>query len=156
MSGHIFQISISNGGVPKLAIPAGDVTELGIAGDVQRNKRHHGGPKRALCLYSLEQILALQAEGHPIYPGSIGENLTIAGLDWSQMQPGTRLKVGDEVELEVTSYAVPCKNIRHSFADERFVRVSQKKNAGWARAYVRVLHTGQIKVGDKVELQING
>lgn len=150
MSGHVFQISVSDGGVPKLAVPAGDVTELGFVNDKQNNTRHHGGPQRAVCLFPLEHILALQAEGHAIYPGSIGENITLAGIDWAGMVPGARLTLGDEVTLEVTSYAAPCKKIRASFAEEDFSRVSQKKYAGWARAYVKVISPGRVQVGDKV------
>ena len=45
---------------------------MGIASPI-----FHGGPERALCLFSLERILELQAEGHPIFPGAAGENITI-------------------------------------------------------------------------------
>jgi MOSC domain-containing protein YiiM len=67
---RVAQISVSAGGVPKRAVPAARVTTLGIEGDVQRNREHHGGPDRALCLFSLERIRALRAEGHPIVPGA--------------------------------------------------------------------------------------
>lgn len=147
---HIFQISTSPGGVPKRSVPSAEVTSLGLTGDIQLDKVHHGGPDRAVCLFSLEHILALQAEGHPIYPGSIGENVTVAGLDWSQMVPGTRLRLGEHVELEITSYAAPCSNIAGSFAESRFGRVSHKSNPGWARAYARVLGTGSIAPGDPI------
>ena len=87
MSDHarVAQISVSAGGVPKRAVPAARVTTLGLEGDVQRNRKLHGGLERALCLFSLERIRALRAEGHPIQPGSIGENLTLEGLDWSRV-----------------------------------------------------------------------
>ena len=151
---HIFQINASNGGVPKRPLAAAEVTTLGLAIDRQRNMKVHGGPERALCLFSLERIVALQQEGHPIYPGSIGENVTIAGLEWSQVTPGVRLRLGDEVEIEVTSYTVPCQNIRHSFAEEDFSRVSPKKHPGWTRVYARVLRPGRIRIGDTVTLDI--
>lgn len=69
MSAHIFQINISQGGVPKQAIPAGDVTPLGLTGDHQRNRQLHGGPERALCLFPLEHILTLQAAPGRLQPG---------------------------------------------------------------------------------------
>lgn len=150
---HIFQINISGGGVPKLPVPVGEVTPLGLAGDIQRDKKHHGGPERALCLFSLEHILDLQAEGNPIYPGSIGENVTIAGLDWSQVQPGTRMVLGESVELEITSYATPCSNIAGSFAGSKIGRVSEKAHPGWARVYARVIRTGPIAPGDPVNFR---
>ena len=153
MTAHIFQLNLSNGGVPKTAVRTAEVSNLGIAGDRQRDLEHHGGPQRALCLYSLDQILALQAEGHPIYPGAIGENITIAGLDWVQVVPGARLQLGREVKIEITSYAIPCRNIQHSFIESKYGRVSPKTNPGWARAYAKVLQTGLVTVGDAVTLE---
>jgi len=152
MSGHVFQINVSEGGVPKVAIPAGEVSAAGLSGDRQRDRRHHGGAERALCLFSLERILALQQERHPIYPGAIGENLTLAGLDWSLLAPGARLRLGESVEIAITSYTVPCSNIASAFADGNMNRVSQKKHPGWSRLYARVLQPGRIAIGDPVSL----
>lgn len=149
---HLFQINTSGGGVPKTARNRAEIGRLGLDGDRQDDTVHHGGPERAVSLYSLDRILALQAEGHPILPGSTGENLTLAGLDWLQVVPGVRLRIGPEVELQVTSYASPCDNIAGSFAGGRFVRISEKKHPGWARAYARVLREGSVTVGDAVEL----
>ena len=39
-------------------------------------------------MFSDEIITLLQKEGHPIKPGSTGENLTIKGLDWTKMKEG--------------------------------------------------------------------
>lgn len=148
----IVQISVSHGGVPKLPIPLAQVTELGLDGDAHRDREHHGGPERALCLFALEQIRALQAEGHPVTPGAIGENLTIDGLDWTLVTPGARLELGDGVVIEVTRYTSPCFNIKKSFADGDISRVSQKHHPGSSRVYARVLKTGGIKQGDTVRL----
>ena len=150
MTGTIVQLNRSGGGVPKLPIPEAQVTRLGIEGDVQRNRRFHGGPKRALCLYSLERIQQLQSEGHPIVPGATGENITIQGLDWATLSPGVRLALGDEVEAEVTSYTVPCKQIAAAFRDGKFTRISQKLHPGDARLYARVLREGRLAVGQEV------
>src|SRR3569832_2171795 len=79
---HVHQISVSDGGVPKLPVWEAKVSEQGLSGDRQRNLKFHGGPDRAVCLYSLELIEHLQAEGHPIDAGAAGENLTLSGLDW--------------------------------------------------------------------------
>ncbi len=148
----IAQISISPGGVPKLPVPSARVTELGLEGDAHRDLEHHGGPERALCLFALEQIRALQAEGHPVAPGTIGENLTVEGLDWERVTPGSRLELGDGVVIEVTRYTSPCFNIKKSFADGDVSRVSQKRHPGSSRVYARVLETGAIKQGDVVRL----
>jgi len=151
-TGRLAQISVSPGGVPKQAVPRAAVGPRGVEGDRQRDRRHHGGPTRAVCLYSLERITALQAEGHPIFPGAIGENLTIAGLDFAALGPGDRLAVGDSVVLEITSYTIPCTNLIPFFAGGEFIRVSQKVHPGWSRLYARVLQGGQLEAGQPVRV----
>jgi MOSC domain-containing protein YiiM len=149
--GRLHAINISDGGVPKLQHKSCAVRRLGLEGDRQQDLEHHGGPERAVSLFSLEVIEALRAEGHPIAPGSTGENLTLAGLDWAGLAPGARLAIG-EVELQVASYAAPCNNINASFSDGRSVRVSQKVHPGWSRLYARVLKEGTVHVGDSVRV----
>lgn len=147
---YIHQINASQGGVPKLPLARGEVTLQGLVGDSQRHIQVHGGPERALCLYSLERILALQAEGHPIYPGAVGENVTITGLDWEKVVPGARLRLGDEVVIEVTRYTTPCSEIAGAFLDRQINRILQDMHPGWSRVYARVLQTGAILPGDRV------
>ncbi len=151
MTGTVSSLQRSKGGVPKLPVQFAEVTVEGLAGDWQRNRKHHGGPERALCLYSLELIEALAAEGHPIAPGSVGENVTIQGVDWRLMQPGMDVRLG-EVEVELTGFAVPCRTISGSFMDERSVRISEKLYPGWSRVYARVVKGGRLSAGDVVEL----
>src|SRR6185503_150995 len=103
MTGHLESINASRGGVPKTAMFEGLVTEQGLDGDRQRDPRFHGGPDRAIVLFSLDVIRLLQQEGHPIAPGTTGENLTVSGIDWRDVVPGRRLRIG-EVQLEITKY----------------------------------------------------
>ena len=149
MTSLLHSINVSAGGVPKLARRSAAVRARGVEGDRQRDLRHHGGPARAVCLYSLELIRALQAEGHSIEVGSIGENFTLSGVPWDRMVPGATLAVGD-VHLELTSYAAPCNNLVPYFAGGRFVRVAQKAHPGWSRLYARVVREGTVQVGDAV------
>ena len=150
--GRIVQLSISNGGVPKHAVEAARVTPLGLDGDAHRNREHHGGPDRAVCLFAMEAIRELQAEGHPLVPGALGENITLEGLNWSAVQPGTRLRLGDEVLLEITRYTTPCFNIRPAFRDGDYSLVSQKRHPGRSRVYARVVTTGTVRRGDPARL----
>src|SRR5689334_7220506 len=99
--GVVHAINISNGGVPKSPRESCYVSVNGLEGDRQRDLRYHGGPDRAVCLYSLDLIEALQSEGHAITPGSIGENLTVSGVQWARMVPGARIEVSP-VMLELT------------------------------------------------------
>jgi MOSC domain-containing protein YiiM len=139
--------------VPKQPVSECLVGETGLEGDRQRDLRYHGGPERAVTLYSLERIEGLRREGHPIAAGTIGENLTVSGLDWSTMVPEARLKVG-EVELQLTKFAGPCAKIAGSFRDGDFSRVAQKIHPGWSRLCARVLKGGVVRVGDPITLEI--
>jgi MOSC domain-containing protein YiiM len=149
---RIVQIGISAGGVPKRPVDEARVTADGLDGDGHTNTRYHGGPDRALCLYSAERIRSLAAGGHPIVPGSIGENVTIEGLEWSDVEPGTRMRLGERVVIEITRYTSPCFKITASFADGDYSRVSQKQQPGWSRVYARVLTEGVIRRDDPVKL----
>src|SRR5215212_5693686 len=120
--GRVTGLQRSAGGVPKLPVDRAMVRVGGMEGDKQANRRFHGGPDRALCLYSQERLDALAAEGHPVQRGTLGENVTIAGLPWERVQPGVRLRLG-AVDAEVTGYAAPCRKIAPAFADGVFTRI---------------------------------
>jgi len=152
-TGKVVSINLSSGGVPKKSVTVARVSVSGLVGDAHNDTEGHGGPERAVCIYSLERIHALQAEGHPIQVGTAGENLTVEGIDWSLVAPGARFRVGDDgVELEVASYTNPCKTIKGSFIEGKFVRIAEKLHPGWSRVYARVLSEGQIRSGDPVEV----
>ena len=152
---YIYQINVSNGGVPKWSIENAYVSVDGIKGDRQKNRSVHGGINRALCLYSLEQLNGLRAEGHVIQPGSSGENLTIAGLDWSLVCPGDELQIGQSLRIEITTYAEPCRHNARWFKDQNYKRISQKFHPGWSRVYAKVLTEGSVQCGDSVFIDSN-
>ena len=152
-SGTIVSLNISAGGVPKLPVQAVTIERGAIVGDGQNDRKHHGGPDRAVCIYSQELIESLRGEGHPIEPGSAGENVTVAGLDWGVLVPGVRLRIG-AAEVEVTSYTAPCKTISGAFLGGSFSRISQIVNPGWSRVYARVLVPGRATRGDRVTVDV--
>ena len=144
----IFTININpQGGVPKYSVNSAFFGKDNVQGDKQNDLKYHGGPTRAVCLFSLEIILALQKEGHSISPGSTGENLTIEGLDWQLMKVGMRFQIG-EIEIELTGPAPPCKTISESFEKGSFVRISEKIYPGWSRWYASVSKEGIVAVND--------
>lgn len=147
--GWVAQVNVSPGGVPKRSVERARLEPLGLVGDAHTFEGH-GGPERALCVYSLERIQALQAEGHPIFPGAAGENITLAGLDWAAVRPGDRLRIGAAL-VEVTRYTTPCATIREFFVGRRYRRIHQDDHPGWSRVYTRVLESGTIAAGDAVE-----
>jgi MOSC domain-containing protein YiiM len=147
----LHSINVSNGGVPKTPRDSVRITVGGCVDDRQSNLRIHGGPSRAVCIYSYDLIRALRAEGHPIGPGTIGENLTLAGVDWSDVCSATIIEVAG-VRLEVTKSAAPCRNIADSFLGGEITRVSEKRYPGSSRWYCRVLREGIVSVGDHVTI----
>ncbi|MDQ3135719.1 MAG: MOSC domain-containing protein [Acidobacteriota bacterium] len=152
MRAYIHLLNCSPGGVPKTPVADAVLTPIGLTGDQQRDRRHHGGPERALCLFSLEVIAELQAEGHPIFPGSAGENVTISGLEWAALAPGARLALGHEAVIEIISYTTPCRTISNSFRDGQFKRISHKLHPGQSRLYARVITPGRLAAGQLVRL----
>jgi MOSC domain-containing protein YiiM len=150
MLSHLSHINVSDGGVPKTSIPTVMVTAEGLQGDRQKDLCYHGGPDRAVCLWSLDLIEVLKQEGHPIEPGSTGENLTISGLDWTQLQLGSQVTIGDQVRLEITEFAAPCGTIAKYFTGRKYGRISEKKYPGTSRLYAKVLNPGVVTVGDRI------
>ena len=139
---NLLGIFISNGGVPKTPVESVKIDYQGLVGDNQHDKKHHGGVMRAVCVLENEILKKLQEEGHPISPGTTGENLLVSGYN---LTIGSIFSIG-EVELEVVSAATPCKTIRDSFTNGNFNRLSHKKYPGDTRWYCKVLRTGNIRI----------
>jgi MOSC domain-containing protein YiiM len=137
--------------VPKLPVRAARVTPLGLEGDVQRLVKIHGGPDRAVCLFSQEVIDELRAEGHPIVAGAAGENVTIAGLAWSSLASGDVIELGDVV-VQLTTITDPCKQIAACFADRKPSHVLESARTRW---YARVLVPGELAVGAPVRFAVD-
>ncbi len=146
-TGSVLQVNVSDGGAPKHPVESAQVTELGLVGDRQRS-RGHGGPERAVLLLGMDLIEALQAEGHPIAPGTTGENLTLGGVDWSAVTLGSRFVFENGVELEALSYAAPCAHIAGSFLDGDYEQVDARIHPARGRIATRVLTPGEIRTGE--------
>ena len=149
--GELLHVNVSPGGVPKLPIPEGEITRFGVVGDRQAEATVHGGPHRAVSILGIEAIHRVAEEGHPIAPGTAGENLTVSGFDVSSLPAGTRLAIGDEVVLELAWPANPCRTIRHSFSDLRFGRLGVSASPADSRMYARVVRTGTVRPGDPIQ-----
>lgn len=159
MPGAILQINVSRGGVPKRAIPSGDVTALGIAGDVQAHPEFHGGARQALLLITSEGIEELTALGFPLYPGALGENLTTRGLDRRGLRIGQRYRIG-AIVIELTKVREPCSQlnpygpgIQKAVYDAQ-VQAGDPQSPRWGLSgfYASVIQPGPIRPGDPITL----
>ena len=100
LTGSVLGIfATEEGGVPKPSVDSIDVRLSGVYGERIRDTKHHGGPKRAVCILSNQTLQFLQQDEHPISGGSTGENLLI-DIDEDSLRPGVRLKF-DHVEFFV-------------------------------------------------------
>ncbi len=149
--GTVTQLSVSPGGLPKVAVDVADVTWKGIEGDRQATRVHHGRPWQALCIWSLEVIDDFRRAGHPLEPGRAGENITVSGLPWAEVRAGVRLRIG-EVLCEVSAYTLPCKSNSRWFIDGDF-NVMHHERGPVSRVYATVLEPGRVATGDPAVLE---
>ncbi len=96
---------------------------------------------------SARQVLLVESEVLAqlgVEPGQLKENITTAGLALKELRPGTLLRIGAEVVLEVTRPCHPCRkleSIRRGVADQLMGR----------RGLLTVVHTaGRLHVGDPI------
>jgi MOSC domain-containing protein YiiM len=144
MKGTLVQLNVSGGGMPKLPILVARVTAEGVAGDWQKNRKYHGGPNRAVCLFSVELYDRLRSLGIDLQPGAVGENFTTTGIDLQKLARGDRLRVGQCV-IELTDVRVPCRNLKQWDADLPELIVGY---SGWV---AKVVTDGIVRPGDVVE-----
>jgi MOSC domain-containing protein YiiM len=148
-SGEVLRVNASGGGVPKLPTDGGAIGHDGLDGDVQADSRNHGRPFQALCLWSIDVIDELASQGHPIGAGCAGENITVSGIDWAALRPGTRLQIGTAL-AEISFPAVPCAKQTGWFTDGDFKRIAHERNPQWVRWYAWVREPGHVRPGDAV------
>ena len=142
----------AEGGVPKPTVPVLSVRANGCLGDRQRDLKHHCGPTRALCLWGLEVLHALRAEGHPVRPGDVGENVLLRGLSFEGLAVGDVVEIG-EVHARLTGPAPPCRTIADAFTDGSFRAIDATRHPSRTRWYAEVLVEGEVRPGDAVVLR---
>ncbi|HEV7624455.1 MAG TPA: MOSC domain-containing protein [Amnibacterium sp.] len=125
------------------------VSRFGLFGDVQADRRHHGGEDQAVYAYAEEDALHFSRElERAVPPGLFGENLRTRGIAVTDAVIGERWRVGTQVLLEVTYPRTPCGTFERRMGlpdwQDRFRR------HGASGAYLRVLKAGSIRAGDTV------
>lgn len=156
---HIRPADRSLPSLPKQAIQSVTVRTEGLVGDFNhyRHRKHEDSPHMAVMVLHAEALTALNAEGWPVKPGDIGENFLVSGLPTDIWHDGTRLRVGKDVELELSERCEPCSNL-HGLP---YVGKEQGKSfvqtlIGRRGYYARVLVPGDVHVGDAVVVVSKG
>lgn len=119
---------------------------LGLDGDEQADKEHHGGPEQALYAYAREDLDWWTAQlGRELPNGMFGENLTTAGIDVSAALIGETWRVGSAL-VQVTAPRIPCVTFKSWLDEPHWVK--RFAAAGRPGAYLRVLSEGSLQAGD--------
>lgn len=160
MTGSLLQLNVKpripgEFGLPKKPVQSLRVTPAGAEGDYNRWRTEtlNGDPDQAILVVTRELLDGLAAEGWPVRPGDLGENLTLDGIAEAALHPGVRLRSG-ALLLEVTKPCVPCTELYSLpyLGKERgpeFVRTAVGRR-GW---YARVLEGGTVTTGAAISVE---
>jgi MOSC domain-containing protein YiiM len=129
------------------------VRTLGLEGDEQADLISHGGPEKAVYGYALSQYNGWRGDfpdlADAFYPGAMGENLTISGMEEAGICVGDIHAIGT-ARLQVCQPRQPCFKFALRYNDNRLPRsMVRHRRSGW---YYRVLQEGIIAASDPVIL----
>lgn len=122
-----------------------------VKGDEVTNRRVHGGEYKACYLFSADHYPYWEK----LYPnldwhyGMLGENLTVEGLDETQLYVGDVYKVGEAL-VEITQPREPCTTFAAKMGTPDIME--QFISHGKPGTYTRVIQEGHVAVGDAFEL----
>ena len=142
MAAKIISINISpKKGMRKKAVDSAVLKEnYGIEGDAHASGKWH----RQVSLLALESIRKMQAKGLKVGPGDFAENITTEGVELPVLPIGTKMTIGEDIELEVTQIGKLCHS-RCAIYEQAGDCVMPREGI-----FVKVLKGGTIKVGDEI------
>ncbi|MEJ2853470.1 MULTISPECIES: MOSC domain-containing protein [unclassified Saccharothrix] len=143
------------------------VAGLGVEGDVHAGElvKHRSRVRRDPTQPNLRQVHLMHAElhdelnalGHPVTAGALGENITTRGVDLLGLPTGTRLHLGAEAVVEVTGLRNPCPQI-DGFSDGLLKHVVGRDAEGnvvrKAGIMSIVLVGGEVRPGDPIRVEL--
>lgn len=143
MKSRIKAISVSTKkGTQKTNVSEAELkVDCGIVGDAHAGQWH-----RQISLLAFESIEKMIAMGANVSPGNFAENITTEGIDLLALSMGSKLRLGDSVELEITQFGKKCHShceIFHQVGDCIMPREG---------IFGKVVAPGHIKVGDAIEV----
>jgi cyclic pyranopterin phosphate synthase len=141
--GRIKAISVSKErGTQKTNVPRAELkADFGIIGDA-----HSGDWHRQVSLLEIESINEMVAKGTKVAPGNFAENITTEGIDLCALKIGSKLKLGAEVELEITQLGKKCHS-RCKIFEQIGDCIMPREGI-----FARVVKAGSINVGDLIEV----
>jgi MOSC domain-containing protein YiiM len=145
--GRIRAISISKEkGTRKINVPKAELqADFGIIGDA-----HAGNWHRQVSLLGVESIGRMAAKGAKVSPGDFAENITTECIDLSALTVGSKLRLGVNVELEITEFGKKCHG-RCKIFEQIGDCIMPREGV-----FAQVTQGGAIDVGDAIEVITNG
>lgn len=125
------------------------LTAIGLVGDEQGDRKHHGGREKALHHYAMEHYAFWRAEfdGRSALlglPGAFGENIASMGVTEADICVGDVFRIGTAT-VQVSQGRQPCWKLNERFGEPAMARrVQESGRTGW---YYRVLEEGLIETG---------
>ena len=122
-----------------------------VKDDAVIDRKYHGGPDKACYLFSADTYPYWQSK-YPLLEwsyGMFGENLTIEGLDESNLRIGDQFEVGDAI-VQISEPRQPCFKLNLRFNSNQMLKQFVAYNR--CGAYVRVLKTGNVEIDDTFKL----
>ncbi len=125
------------------------VGPMGLAGDEQADRKHHGGVDKAIHHYAFDHYPAWRTAlgDHPLLaaPGGFGENISTLGLTEANVWLGDRFRLGTAL-IEVSHGRQPCWKLGHRFGYAPLAAdIVRNGRCGW---YYRVIEAGVVQAGD--------
>ncbi|TQM79039.1 MOSC domain-containing protein [Saccharothrix saharensis] len=140
---------------------------LGVEGDAHQGVtvKHRSRVKRDPTQPNLRQVHLMHAElhdeltanGFPVAPGQLGENITTRGVDLLALPTGTRLHLGSRAVIEVTGLRNPCPQIEAFQAGLLKEVVGRDEDGNVVRKagiMSIVLVGGEVRPGDEIRVEL--
>jgi len=145
MHAKVVSLNISERkGVRKKPVNEVELREnFGIAGDAHASSEWH----RQVSLLAMESIMKMKNAGLDVGPGDFAENITTEGIDLLHLPLGTRLLIGNDVEVEVSQIGKECHS-RCAIYYQAGDCVMPKEGI-----FVKVIRGGRIKIGDRIRIK---
>ena len=143
IKGRINAISVSKEkGTQKVNVLKAELrADFGIVGDA-----HAGCTRRQVSLLAVESIEKMAVKGVKVSPGNFAENITTEGINLQSLEVGSKLKLGESVELEITQFRKTCHNRCEIFKQIGDCIMPREG------VFARVTRPGRINVGDVIEV----
>ena len=138
-------------GIFKYPVPSVNLGITDVINDNVVDRKYHGGEKKACYLYSADHY-AYWKKKYPHLPwnwGFFGENITVSGLDETQLQIGNQYAIGDAI-IEITTPREPCFKLGLRFNTQKIIRDFIAVH--FCGSYAKVIKEGEVKKGDVMKL----